>query len=229
MFLLKEPWACGKALRADVFPQFTSLLILRSAFFFLNIYYVCACFATCMSIYRMCAGCTEARRGHQITLELELQMIVSYRVDGWKLNLGPLVEQPVFLTLTCLQPTFCLFINFLSLFLYLFIYVYVEFVVCVWHMSVCVCRCTYLWQYDRQATGVLSHSLLALFEAGSLSLNLEVAFFFLTRLAASKPKQSPSPYSFQCCIYRHVQDETWFVIWMMGCKFWSSCLHSKCS
>lgn len=131
-----------------------------------------------MSIYRMCAGCTEARRGHQITLELELQMIVSYRVDGWKLNLGPLVEQPVFLTLTCLQPTFCLFINFLSLFLYLFIYVYVEFVVCVWHMSVCVCRCTYLWQYDRQATGVLSHSLLALFEAGSLSLNLEVAFFF---------------------------------------------------
>lgn len=53
-----------------------------------------------MSIYHMCADCTEARRGHQITLELELQMIVSYHVDGWELNLGPLVEQPVLITLT---------------------------------------------------------------------------------------------------------------------------------
>lgn len=94
-----------------------------------------------MSIYHMRAGCTEARRGHQITLELELQMIVSYNFDGWELNLGPLVEQRssgrVFLTLTHLQPTFCFFINLFSLFLYLFIYVYVDFVMCVWYVYVC--------------------------------------------------------------------------------------------
>lgn len=60
--------------------------------FFKDEFIVFVCVCTCT----MCVlGSCGSQKSASDLLELELQMVVSYHVDGWELNLSPLQEQPV--------------------------------------------------------------------------------------------------------------------------------------
>lgn len=57
---------------------------------------MCVCLS--VSVHHMCAVPKEARRGHQIDLKLESQIVVRHSYGCWELNLVSLEGQLVLLT-----------------------------------------------------------------------------------------------------------------------------------